>query len=337
MRKILFSMLAFALLAGSATAAPIISNIHATPQIAVQNQFVVVSAKVNGTADVNYTEIVFPALGTSYRMTKGTGFEYQIYKNNATYFGIGNYQYYIHAVDINGVHTNSSRYDFQILYKGASETDDIITLFVPEEMTIFNHTKLMMEVKDPHTGLPAIGKKNDISCYVMEPNGTLRINGTHPYELTAGIYALNFSVTQVIGTYFAWVEMPYDGMVFEDADSFNVVWDLYDNMTMLTLRMGDVISIVQWEIQNSTRETISHISARDTAISDIKGDTEAFGFFGAASDIVLGTVFQWIFTGLLLLIIFVIATWIYGRGKAIKIARRVANIPGLILERAANE
>ena len=332
MRKIVFSMLAFALLAGSASAAPVISNILSAPEIAVQNQNINITTNITGTLPIISTEICFPSLGIAYPMINSGG---SIYYCNASYFYQGNYKFYVHAIDNGGNHANSTMQQFQVLMKGAQEPSDVVKIYVPEQIGIFNHTKIMVTLNDAFTGLPKSGMKNNISCYVMKPDGTMKINGSHPYEISSGIYAVNFTPTLELGTYFAWAEVQYGGIEFKDEDSMQVIWDMYDNMTMLTLRMADVIGITQWEAQNITREVISHISARDTQISDIKGDTEGFGFLGAASDVVLGTIFQWIFTALLLLIVFVIATWIYGRGKAIRIARRVANLPGELVERVA--
>jgi hypothetical protein len=334
MRKILFSIIALAIIAGSASAAPVISNIQTTPEIAVQNQDVNITANITGTLPILFAEICFPSLGISYPMMNGSG---TIHYYNKSYFATGNYLFYVHAVDNGGNHANSTTHQFQILYKGAATVTDIIKVYVPEQLGVFNHTKIVVVLNDAFTGLPKSGMKSNISCYVMKPDGTMKVSGAHPYELSAGIYAINFTTTQELGTYFAWAEVNYSGIIFKDEDSLQVIWDMYDNMTMLTLRMADVIGITQWEAQNITREVVSHISARDTQISDIKGDTESFGFLGAASDVVLGTIFQWIFTALLLLIVFVIATWIYGRGKAIRIARRVANLPGELVERVGGD
>ena len=334
MRKILFGLIAIVIIAGMASASPVISNIQSMPEIAVQNQNVNITANITDNLPIILTEVCFPSLGTAYPMTEGNGTTYYY---NASYFSPGNYLFYVHVADSGGNHANSTTQQFQILYGGASTVSDIIKIYVPEQISVFNHTKLFIVLNDAFTGLPKSGMQNNIKCYVMKPTGEMKVNGSHPYEVSSGIYAVNFTPNYELGTYFAWATVNYNGVLFKDEDGFQVVWDLYDNMTMLTLRMADVISIVKWEVQNSTREVVSHISARDTAISDIKGNQEAFGFLGAASDIVLGTVFQWIFTALLLLIVFVIATWIYGRGKAIRIARRVANIPGEVLERVSSE
>jgi hypothetical protein len=212
-----------------------------------------------------------------------------------------------------------------------SFSNDVIEVHTSPYYYAYNSTSAEIVVRHPDTGNPYTSGEDDISIYIMYPDGTMYVNGSHPYEFRNGIYKKNIDINDQIGTYIIWAILNISGTEYLGANMFEVRWSPYTNISGAEYKLGNVVSLVNWIGRNNSQEIISQISDIQESVSESGQETEKAGFFDRLQQTAFSSFISWIFMITLMLLVFVVGTWIYGRRKASKLAMKVANVPGTIV------
>ena len=209
---------------------------------------------------------------------------------------------------------------------------DVIQVHVPPNIYIYNQTSMVITLIDIADGNPILHQTNNVSCYVKDPDGYMMINGTHPVELSNGMYQYDFSIADKIGTYVVWAKVHYLGEEYLNAALFEARYDPYTNITSAVLRMGETISLINWESQNSTQQIVSHIGEMSTPVEKAKANADQYGLITILRTAAEQALMQYMFMVVFVIGIFILATFIYGRRRGKKIAQRAANLPTTFVE-----
>jgi hypothetical protein len=208
---------------------------------------------------------------------------------------------------------------------------DVIQVRVPPNIYIYNDTSMVITLIDIADGSPVLNVANNISCYVRDPDGGMLANGTHPAELSNGIYQYNFSIVDKIGTYVVWAEVLYQGYNYLNAALFEARYDPYTNITSAVLRMGETISLINWETRNSTQQIVSHVGEISNPNEKAKANANQFELFSILRQSAEQALMQYVFMTLFVVGIFIVSTFIYGRRRGQKIAKKAATLPTTIV------
>jgi len=215
--------------------------------------------------------------------------------------------------------------------QGDSFSNDVIEVHTSPYYYAYNSTTAEIVVRHPDTGNAYTNGESDIALYIMYPNGTMHTNGSHPYEFINGIYKKNITIRDTIGTYIIWAILNVSGIEYVGANMFEVRWSPYTNISGAEYQLGHVVSLVNWIGRNNSQEIISQISEIQESVSESEQETEKAGFFDRLQQTAMSSFISWIFMITIMLLVFVVGTWIYGRRKASKLAMKVANVPGTIV------
>lgn len=210
-------------------------------------------------------------------------------------------------------------------------SNDIIEIHTSPYFYAYNQSCAEIVVRNPDTGNPYANGADDITIYLKKPDGSFKIDGEHPYQFVNGIYRKNFTIEDDIGTYIIWAILNYSGKEYYGVDMFEVRWSPYTNISGAEYQLGHVVSLVNWMSRNNSQEIISHISQIKESVAETETETEKAGFFDKLQQTAISSFISWTFLIILMLLVFVVGTWIYGRRKAGKLAMKVANVPGSIV------
>lgn len=209
---------------------------------------------------------------------------------------------------------------------------DLIKVYTPENIFIFNETTMIITLIDESTGEPLVGLEENITCYVKRPDGGMLVNGNKPMEMQNGLYSLDFTVAGSIGTYVVWAIFDYLDNENYASCIFEARWDPYTNLTEAQYKIGDAVRLINLESRNSTTQAISHSA-------DTTQDLEELGILGKFSGIWQGLtdaawsqLFKWIFMIVVMLGVLVVSNWYLGKRDSARMAKKVAKLPQTILE-----
>lgn len=209
---------------------------------------------------------------------------------------------------------------------------DVIQVRVPPNIYIYNETTMVITLIDIADGNPVLHQSSNITCFVRDPDGYMMFNGTHPAEMSNGIYEFHFTIADKIGTYVCWAKVHYLGEDYLNAALFEARYDPYTNLTSVVLRMGETISLINWETQNNTQQIVSHIGEMSTPVEKTGANAEKFNIITILRTAAEQSLMQYLFMTLFVIGIFIFATFIYGRQKGKKIAQRAATLPTTFVE-----
>lgn len=212
-----------------------------------------------------------------------------------------------------------------------SFSNDVIEVHTSPYYYAYNETATEIVVRHPDTGNPYTEGTEDIRVNILKPNGSYLMRNATPYEFANGIYRKNFSINDDIGTYIIWAILNVSGTEYCGANMFEVRWSPYTNISGAEYELGHVVSLVSWMSRNNSQEIISQISGIQESVAESGEETEKAGFFDRLQQTAVSSFISWIFLITLMLLVFVVGTWVYGRRKAGKLAMKVANVPGTIV------
>jgi len=298
---------------------PQINSVSVVPDRAKRNSLIVIEANVTDNDEVDFAEVVFPSLGKRYPMfEKGNN----MYGYEANFTLLGTYLFYIYAEDIWGNSNISGYYNFTIVAKEVK-----IELHTVEYVNKISNNAMLVSIKNAYTGKQLENRSQNISCYISNKEGFIILNGTHPTEIAPGIYQQLFNLTNNSGSFIAWINLEYNSSIYMQASIFEIKYFAYENITDLSTRLNDLVTVAMWTGTNSTRELIEHLSRTSEATKDVSEDMEKSGIGSKIEETVVGQLFGIAFMAILLIIIFIVASLIYGKQRAIAIAKKVADIP----------
>ena len=209
---------------------------------------------------------------------------------------------------------------------------DVIQVRVPPNIYIYNDTSMVVTLIDVADGSPILNAANNVSCYVRDPDGGMMINGTHPTELSNGMYQYKFSILDKIGTYVVWAKVVYQGAEYLNAGLFEARYDPLTNITSAVLRIGETINLINWANQNNTQQIISHIGEMSPQVEKAKTGAQQLNLMATLRSAAESALFQYVFMTLFVLGIFILSTFIYGRRRGKQIAKRAAELPSTFVE-----
>jgi len=200
---------------------------------------------------------------------------------------------------------------------------DVIKLLITNDATDQNDDlNFLISVANPSTELPQTGKANDILFYASYVNGTIIVNGEHPDELGYGLYTYSFPLDD-IGDYIAWATVDFGGQSYMDAKIFRVKWDIYNNFSRLSENIGDIIYMLNWNEQNSTRMITYRITAQDLKLDDLKISLEEKTMVDRLTDAATQSLFETIISICILIVLLTIGGLVYGQRRTRRIMRVV--------------
>ena len=311
------------------TIKPEINSVSADPHRAKRNSLIVIQANVTDNDEVDYCEVVFPSLGTRYLMFD-SGNNIYGYENNFTI--LGTYLFYIYAVDVWGNENISSYYNFTIVAKEVK-----MKLHTTEYANKLTDNKMVISLSNAYTGNQITNKSQNISCYISTQDGFIILNGTKPAEIAPGIYEINFSLTNKSGSFIAWILLGYNSSQYMAASAFEIKYFAYENISDISKRLNDLVTLSKWVGTNSSREIIEHIHQSSETTKDISENLEKSGITSRIEETAISQMFSWAFMGIFLITVFIFATLMYGKRKAARLAKKVANLPSAAVGWIAGE
>jgi hypothetical protein len=302
---------------------PEINNVTADPERAKKNEIIVIEANVTDNDEVDFVEVVFPSLGVRHLMYhKGN----DLYGLEIEFTVLGNYLFYIYAEDVWGNSNTSDYYNFTIVAK-----EIMIDLHTIEYAHKNSENKLFISITDSYYSNQVTGIKNNISCYIANKEGYILMNGTNPEEVGPGLYEKTFNLTNKSGSFIAWILIDYKGSTYMQASVFEIKYFAYENISSMSDRLSDLVRLTYFLGTNSTLEIIEHVHPTNQLTENISEGMEKTEITAKVGKTVMKVVFSWVLTTLVLLAVFIMSTWLYGRKKGKDIAIKVANIPGTIV------
>ena len=240
---------------------------------------------------------------------------------------VGTYHYYITANDTSGNNATSDTNIFQVVSTTVSGGGmEVIQLYVPS--TVYEQTSSILMVKlIAIDGSPLSDFASRIHCTIVDPNGNYILNNATPYELRSGIYLCNFTVEDVLGDYIAWATVNYtNNLTFMDTGIFKVLWDIYNNQSRLTERIGDILWLINYQGKNITDTVSFQIREQgDRIIYEMPKREEQSAFYKII-DISISELYRFIFWTIIIFILVSISAILYGNRRAKKIAGNIVDI-----------
>jgi hypothetical protein len=151
-------------------------------------------------------------------------------------------------------------------------------LYTPLDIYVDSMGMLLMKLVNATTWGPVSGMSSNISCYIQYPNGTLFVDGDHPNETAAGIYTYYFNIGDVMGIYRCWATCLYENLTLMDAGLFTVKWDVYENMSRLYERIGNIIYLSHWDNYNISQQFAYTLGVHTVALNNITRTAETTDF-----------------------------------------------------------
>lgn len=325
MNKTIILLLIFIIMASGAYSIPLagtftptgiglsISDVTVDPLYTNMNNNVNVSCTVISNANITEVKINFSS--TSYLMNNISS----IYYYNTSYATAGIYSFHIYAADDSGNKTESDSYEFYILNTGGG-VGNVVRLYLPTDVVYENDSCiLLVKLCDPSDGQAESDKADDIDIYVRYPNGTFMLNGSHPFELTTGIYIHNMTVG-AYGNYVAYVLVDFGGMTYIDAGFFNVKTDYFNEVID---RIDEQIIIGVLGRHNLSQTFSYRINNQDIMISEIQEQIDEISHDESLRDIVLRETFGVIISIIVVLVILTILGIILGRRRTKRMVRQL--------------
>jgi len=190
-------------------------------------------------------------------------------------------------------------------------------------------------------GTPESGVANNISCYIRYPDGTMLVNGEHPVENVPGIYVLEFSTAETMGIYYSWATWSTANKTFIDAGLFTVKWDVYQNVSRLYERIGNIIYLGHWENNNMTQQFAYALAMHATILQNISRQSQQTDVVSNLQQIALSQAISVIFWVIILITFGVLSAIFYTRRKGKKLreeeVRAAGNVPQAIVEKVGEE
>jgi len=197
--------------------------------------------------------------------------------------------------------------------------------------------KMLISLSNSYNGAQIQNKSQNISCYISAKNGFILLNGTHPTEIAPGLYEQIFSLTNKSGSYIAWIMLDYNSSQYMKASVFEIKYFAYENISDMSARLNDLVTLTKWVNANSSREIIEHIHQSSETVKDTTQDLEKSGLTTRLEETAISQLFSWAFMAIFLIIVFIVATLFYGRKRAAKMAKKVANLPAAAVGWMAGE
>ena len=156
------------------------------------------------------------------------------------------------------------------------------------------------------------------------------LNNSQPYEYEPGVYVHNFTAGP-IGEYIAYATVQFASLTYLDAGFFTVRWNNFENYTDMQNRVDNLIASGHLGRQNQTRMIVYHLKEQDLVLSDISEDLQGDDDSNILRDAALQGIFQAIFSLLLVVIVIVVGTVLWGQRKTKKLIREIS--PGEVAEK----
>lgn len=212
---------------------------------------------------------------------------------------------------------------------------DLIEVYTPENIFIYNETALIITLIDDSTGEPLENYKDNISCYIKKPDGGMLLNGIKPTEISNGMYKLEFTLPGIIGTYIVWSIFDFEGKEYYASKIFEGRYNPYTNLTEAKYKIGDAVKIINLDNRNRTSQAISHSSDTTQDLEQLGVDTDELGFWERLEDTAISQFFSWTFMFLIMMGAALFSSFILRRRSNAKIAKKVSNLPASIMEELA--
>jgi hypothetical protein len=209
---------------------------------------------------------------------------------------------------------------------------DLIKIYAPENIFIYNSTAIIITLIDESTGEPLLHLEENVTCFIKRPDGGMLVNGEKPIEIQNGIYKLDFTVTGLIGTYAVWAIFDYLDNENYASGIFEARWNPYTNLTEAQYKIGDAVRIINLESRNSTTQAITHSSDTTQDLEELGIISKFAGIWQGLSDAAVGQLFKWLFMIVLMLGVFVVSNWYLGKRDSTRMAKKVGNLPQTIVE-----
>jgi len=180
----------------------------------------------------------------------------------------------------------------QVSYSGYVLVINVSTLFMeqvinenfkvsaPVDIYAEDMGLILMKLVDKATLKPMSGMANNISCWIQYPNGTIFVEGQHPIEDAPGVYTYFFNVGDTLGIYRCWATCIYGNSTLMDVGLFTVKWNVYENISRLYERIGNIIYLEHWDNYNLTQQLAYQISSQSIHLANISRTTESTDFMG---------------------------------------------------------
>lgn len=203
----------------------------------------------------------------------------------------------------------------------------VINIMVPNDATVeYEDIRFLIKLINPDTGNPKTGSRLDIDVNIAYINGTSIVSEDHPDELGNGLYMYEIDYNIGIDDFVAWATYEYDGTEYMDAEIFKIKWDVYNNVSRLTERVGDVIYLFRYENQNQTRMISYKINQIQNSINEIDVEMEEQTLGQRLTDIAIDSVLRIIVMTSIITIILLIGGLIWGQRKTRRLVR-TATVP----------
>lgn len=203
----------------------------------------------------------------------------------------------------------------------------VIDIMVPNDATVeYDDIRFLIKLINPDTGNPKTGSRLDIDVNIAYINGTSIVSEAHPDEMGNGLYLYEIDYDIGVDDFIAWATYDYDGTEYMDAQIFKVKWNVYNNFSRLTERVGEVIYLFQYGQQNQTRMLSYKINQIQTGMNDITVEVEEQTLGQRLTNIAIDSVLQVLLMTSILTIILVLGGLIWGQRKTRRLVR-TATVP----------
>jgi hypothetical protein len=210
-----------------------------------------------------------------------------------------------------------------MLLAASSVRSDVVKdnfhLYAPTDLFENTDGILVIKLVNRSLGTPMSGMANNIHCYIKYPDGSFFVEGAHPVQEASGIYLLYFSVDDTTGIYHCWATCDYGAnMTLMDAGLFTVRWDVYQNVSRLYERIGNIIYLEKWDNYNMTQQFVYALSMSDLKIQNISRNLKETDFFSNLQQIAINQAVGVLFWTLALIGLSVVSALFYTRRKSRK-------------------
>ena len=230
------------------------------------------------------------------------------------------YTVWVNVTD--GINTTRAWFTFKTVSNLSSPSGlDIIKLLIPNDATVENNdVAFLVKLNDPSTYQPDAGKASDIYLYISYLNGSVIVDGDHPTDFGLGMYKYTTSLDET-GDYVAWVIVHYGADQYMDAILFKLKWNVYNNVSRLYERLGDIIAVGSTERQNNTRMVIYRVNQLELKLDDIDTSVEEQSILDNMAEIALQSIFETIVMILVLIVFIVIGMAFFGARRTKRLIR----------------
>jgi hypothetical protein len=178
-------------------------------------------------------------------------------------------------------------------------TAQILTLRAPTIIQKDGRGYLIITVLDGET--PMTGLSNVICCYVMDPDGDVTVNGSHPTENISGVYFFEVYGTMQ-GAYSCWATCTVNGKETMDAGLFQVRMDVTGGniSANLSRRIQDEYNQGKSDRQSVVQQVAYMLMMQRTTAQNTTQKTAKTGFLEQLRQTAIGQTFQQLFWSIVL-------------------------------------